>query len=352
MKLRPPGFWFRPAGWQTELLWPAAELYGRVATQRLREAPRREAGAPTLCIGNFTMGGGGKTPTALALAAAAKAAGHHPGFLTRGHGGQARIPLLVDRERHGARLVGDEPLLLADKAPTAVSPDRWAGTMLLRHAGCDLFLMDDGFQSAQLRADLSLLVVDGARGLGNARTFPAGPLRAPLHAQWPLADALLLVGEGEAGREVAARAERDGKPVHRARLVAEEEGFYGLRCLAFSGIADPLKFHRSLAETGAEIAGTRDFPDHHPFTEEDAAALLREADAKDLVPVTTAKDHVRLLDGGPAARELAGRARVLAVALRFDDEGAPGRILAACLAAYEARAPASSSRWSEAAGSA
>ncbi|RIX99744.1 tetraacyldisaccharide 4'-kinase [Aureimonas flava] len=338
MGARAPAFWFAPAGWQASLLSPAALVYGRVAARRMERAPRRPATAPLICVGNFTLGGGGKTPAALALAEAARARGLRPGFLTRGHGGAARLPLLVDPDRHGAGLVGDEALLLAEAAPTAVSPDRAAGAILLRHAGCDLFLMDDGFQSAQLRADVALLVVDGARGLGNGRVFPAGPLRAPLEAQWPLADAILVVGEGEAGDAVARRAAAEGRPVHRARLaVLDAASLRGARCLAFAGIADPGKFHRSLAEAGAVVEARRDFPDHHPFGEADAGALLAEAEAKGLVPVTTAKDHVRLAGGGPRARALAEASRVLRVALRFGDAGAPDALIAAALRSFGAR---------------
>ncbi|MBB3936844.1 tetraacyldisaccharide 4'-kinase [Aureimonas phyllosphaerae] len=339
--LRAPRFWFEPFGWQAALLEPAAFVYGRVAARRMAEAPRRQAAAPVICIGNFTLGGGGKTPTAMALAEAARALGRTPGFLTRGHGGASRLPLLVEPDRHGAALVGDEALLLAERAPTAASPDRAAGALLLRHAGCDLFLMDDGFQSAQLQPDLALLVVDGATGLGNGRTFPAGPLRAPLGAQWPHADALLVIGAGEPGDAVARRAAADGKPVHRARLATvDAAGLRGVRCLAFAGIANPGKFHASLEEVGAKVETRRDFPDHHPFTEAEAHAILSDAEAKGLVPVTTAKDHVRLLAGGPQARLLGEAARVLRVALRFEDPAAPEAILLAAEAAFRARPPA------------
>ncbi|WP_061933533.1 tetraacyldisaccharide 4'-kinase [Aureimonas sp. AU22] len=340
-RLRAPAFWFAPAGWQASALSPASLLYGRIAARRMTHAPRRPVAAPLICIGNFTLGGGGKTPTVLALAEAAHGLGLRPGVLTRGHGGSARLPLLVDPERHGAALVGDEALLLADAAPTAVSPDRADGALLLRHAGCDLFLMDDGFQSAQLRFDLALLVVDGTRGLGNGRTFPAGPLRAPLGAQWPLADAILVVGEGDAGEAVARRAREDGKSLYRARLgVTDDAGLRDTRCLAFAGIADPAKFQRSLEEAGALVEARRDFPDHHPFGEADADALLAEAGAQGLVPVTTAKDHVRLAGGGPRARALANAARVLRVSLRFADADAPAALIDAARAAFRARAEA------------
>src|SRR5207253_7901645 len=105
----------------------------------------------------------------------------------------------VDPARHRATEVGDEPLLLARVAPTIVSRDRAAGADAARMAGAGAIVMDDGFQSPGLKKDRSILVVDGRRGIGNGRVFPAGPLRAPLGCQLRRAQAVLVVEAGAAG---------------------------------------------------------------------------------------------------------------------------------------------------------
>lgn len=331
-----PAFWWRPAGWPARLLAPAAYLYGRVAGHRLGRGARAGVGVPVLCVGNFTAGGAGKTPTALALAGFAQRAGRRPGFLSRGHGGSAAAALLIDPARHDAGLTGDEPQLLAGEAPTVVSRDRVAGARLLAGHGCDFIVMDDGFQSARLRADLSLLVVDGRRGLGNGRVLPAGPLRAPLAIQLAHADAVLVIGEGEAGDAASRIAAEAGVPVHRGRVSPVDAGaLVGPPLFAFAGLADPGKFYRSLAEIGADVRDSRDFPDHHSFTPEEIAELTAVAEGNGYLLATTAKDAARLA-ASEEGRALLAQGLVLDVALTLD-AGIGESLIARTLEAFETR---------------
>src|SRR5437667_724824 len=203
--MREPAFWWRAPGWQVGLLAPAAAVYGAVAGRRLARQGRR-AGAPVVCIGNPTLGGAGKTPTALAMARLLAEAGERPVLLSRGYGGALAGPLLVDPARHRAVDVGDEPLLLAQVAPTIVARDRVKGAAAALAAGAGVIVMDDGFQNPSLAKDFSVLMVDSRRGIGNGRCFPAGPLRAPLAAQLGRAHAVVVVGSSGGASGVMAAA--------------------------------------------------------------------------------------------------------------------------------------------------
>src|SRR5712675_2587110 len=241
--MRDPSFWWRAPGPMAGLLAPLGALYGVIAAQRLMQAGRRVR-VPVVCIGNLTVGGAGKTPTAIAVARLLQAAGARPIFLTRGYGGRLAGPVAV-APTHGAADVGDEPLLLARVAPTIVARDRAAGARAAEAAGAELIVMDDGFQNPALAKDLSLIVVDGRRGLGNGKVFPAGPLRAPLRPQIARAQALLVVGEpGPAAQPAIDGARARGLPVFTGRLVPDPAVVAALAArpaLAFAGIADPEK---------------------------------------------------------------------------------------------------------------
>ncbi|MFL5123375.1 MAG: tetraacyldisaccharide 4'-kinase [Microvirga sp.] len=320
--MRAPAFWRAPQPTlAAQLLRPAAALYGGIAARRMRR-PGERASVPVICVGNFTAGGAGKTPTALALARVLQELGAAPAFLSRGYGGRLAGPVLVDPTRHGAADVGDEPLLLARAAPTVVARDRPAGARLCAASGASVIVMDDGLQNPSLRKDLALAVVDGETGIGNGLCLPGGPLRAPLSAQWALADALVLIGEGEAGTAVARDATARGKPVLRASLRPEADTaarLQGRRVLAFAGIGRPEKFFATLEASGVVIARRRSFPDHHRYRAAEVGKLLEEARAEALLPVTTEKDLVRIAALGP---ELAQAITALPVALVFADEEA------------------------------
>jgi tetraacyldisaccharide 4'-kinase len=326
--MRAPAFWWSATPSPLALLLrPAALLYGAVAARRLGRDGGR-ASVPVMCIGNFTVGGAGKTPSALAVSRILKDLGEQPAFLSRGYGGRLAGPVRVGPE-HGAAAVGDEPLLLARAAPVIVSRARPEGAAWAAASGASVIVMDDGLQNSSLRKDLTIAVVDGATGLGNRLALPAGPLRAPLGAQWPKVDAVLVIGEGSAGEAVAREAAGLEKPVLRGRLEPEPEAatrLTGRRVLAFAGIGRPEKFFETLKACGAIVEAERAFPDHHPFSTGDLAALRRDAGSRGLALVTTEKDAARI-----GARDLADAILALPVRLRLEDEAALRVLLEAAL---------------------
>lgn len=333
-----PPFWWERPDWRAAALYPASALYGFIASRRMETAPRERMDVPVLCVGNLTVGGAGKTPVAIALAGAAAAEGHRPGFLSRGHGGNSRRARLVDAAHDSARNVGDEPLLLAGHAPVAVTPDRAAGAKLLIETGCDFLIMDDGFQSARIHPDYALLVVDAHRGIGNGHVIPGGPMRAPLIAQLRHADAVLKMGEGNAADAVIRMAARAGKPVLHAKAVPQNrDGLTGRRFLAFAGIGNPEKFLETVAQAGGWVTMSRAFKDHHPYADEELTELSAAARLAGLELVTTAKDAVRLRHGSATARAFAEQLHVLEIETLFEPESVPLRIVAQTVEAWRQR---------------
>jgi tetraacyldisaccharide 4'-kinase len=333
MPLEAPFWWYRRKGGLAAALAPLGRLYGSVAEARFAKAQPYRSRLPVICIGNFTAGGGGKTPTAIAVAALLAELGAKPTFLTRGYGGASKGPVLV-KAGQSAGEVGDEPLLLAAAAPTLVSADRAAGAHAIETTGASVIVMDDGFQNPCLAKDLSLVVVDAEAGLGNGLIMPAGPLRAPLEAQMARADALVVIGDGNKAASLIEAFARQGKPVLKARMVPRQDRRWlgVLPVIGFAGIARPEKFFATLRNYGARLVDTRAFPDHHRYSERDARRLLDAAKAQNAMLVTTEKDFVRLPDDEDSARgELKHRCRPFLVAVEFEEAAAVKELLASGL---------------------
>ncbi len=291
--MRAPGFWDREDAALSILLAPLGLVYAAMGRARRSMASPWRAPVPVICVGNLVAGGAGKTPVALSIGRRLAGRGLETHFLSRGYGGSLSGPVRVDGRVHDAGQVGDEPLLLAGAAPCWVARDRAAGAREAAAAGARALIMDDGHQNPSLVKSLSLVVIDGETGFGNGRVIPAGPLREPVGGGLARADAVAIIGEDRAG---VARSIPDGLAVLHATLdpTPDSRGLAGETVLAFAGIGRPAKFFATLEAMGCRIAERRDFPDHHLYSRVEIRAMLDAAAALDAVPVTTAKDAVRL----------------------------------------------------------
>jgi len=299
-------------------LAPAAALYGSVV--RVRNAlydsgwlAAAHVPAEVISVGNLTVGGTGKTPTALWLADRLAARGRRVAIVARGYGKQR--PGVVVVGARGAALVsaaegGDEAVMLAHRfAGPVVTAERRADAarVACERFGCDTIVLDDGFQHRALARDADLVLM----APGATRLLPAGPLREPL-AGLRRARAVLAVGGDGAWPSLPDAP--TGIPAFRGRLratalVHAEAGGWreapldtlrGGPVVALAGIARPRRLVRLLEAAGIAVADVVAFPDHHPYGPADVAALGAAAARGTLV--TTEKDLVKLaaLPGAPA----------------------------------------------------
>ena len=315
--MQAPKFWYRSRSWQAILLSPLGVLYAWATARRQKNARPTQIDIPVICIGNLNVGGAGKTPTTIAIAQMLTSRGIAVHIVSRGYGGSLQAVTQVDPRSHTADETGDEPLLMAAFAPTWVANERVEGARAAQNAGADVILLDDGFQDPSLTKDLAIVVVDAARGFGNGRCLPAGPLREPVHVGLKRADAVISIGEPEAQSQFRERsADQVGRIAHlTASLKPIEMGMPWAegRYLAFAGIGDPEKFFATLRGLGAPLVRTVALDDHQKLARPMIQRLMKEAQSMNAQLVTTEKDAARL----PA--DLRSGILSLPVRLEFDD---------------------------------
>ena len=268
---------------------------------------------PVIGIGNITVGGTGKTPTAIMLAALLKGRGYHPAVLSRGYGGKTKSPInVVSDGRHilmNWRDAGDEPVLIAQSLPgipVLAGKDRFVtGMAAVERFGANVLILDDAFQHRRLFRDIDIVLLDASRPLGNGFLLPRGTLRERPGAIGR-ADMVLRTGSAEKTEflpgDIALPSFRG---VHQPTGIisgktgqSEPSGaLQGQKVFAFSGIGSPAAFRKSLAALGADVVSYRDFSDHHPYSDADRNELRRlaaQSGASRLI--TTEKDAIRLAD--------------------------------------------------------
>lgn len=277
---------------------------------------------PVISVGNLTVGGTGKTPVTIDLAKRLIRDGYRPAILSRGYNRRSSKPQVVVSD--GKAILsepadcGDEPYMMARAVPKAVvivGSDRLkSGNLAVSEYGCDVILLDDGFQHLRVKRQLDIVLYDYNDDPNTIKLLPAGRLREPFAAlarahfvvitKVPLNPSpqrmLDITGmiKQYAPQAVVTMCqfEPDGvQRVYARQDVAITMKLNGAKVFAFCGIARPEIFFDQLKTLGAHPADTTSFPDHHWFSDEDLALLKqRFIDSGAELMVTTEKDAVRL----------------------------------------------------------
>ncbi|MGD0497485.1 MAG: tetraacyldisaccharide 4'-kinase [Bryobacteraceae bacterium] len=306
-----------PAPWLA-IAWTLSRLWEWGARRRRRRdlARQRKLDVPVISVGNIAMGGTGKTPCVLRLAALLRERGFSPGILTRGYGRSSPQEELAVAAGAAVsvEISGDEPQILVRSgvAPVGIGGDRFqAGQLLRREFGVNALVLDDGFQHARLARDVDIVLIDALDPFG--AVFPLGRLREPLSA---ISRAHIVVIARSAFSDLGAAIERAVRqfnsraPIFRAGIqpLAWVEHGSGARhrpeappferAGVVCGLGNPHAFRRTLEGLGVSPAGWLDFEDHHRYRPHELRRIAHQLQALGATAiVTTEKDAVNLCQG-------------------------------------------------------
>ncbi|MBY0548217.1 MAG: tetraacyldisaccharide 4'-kinase [Candidatus Obscuribacterales bacterium] len=309
------------------LLAPLSALYFvgafiRLLCYRLGLLRSHHLNATVISVGNLTVGGTGKTPVTIDLARRLIMQGYRPAILSRGYKRKSGRPVVVVSD--GSNILsepadcGDEPFMMARAVPRAVvivgSDRKKTGELAISKYGCDVLLLDDGFQHLKVSRQIDVVLYDYNDDPETAKLLPGGRLREPLSAlgrahyvvitkvpdvACPVRMAAIRNTIGKYAPHAAITACQfvpDGvQRIYTRQNVAITTKLNGARVVAFCGIARPETFFQQLSRLGAEPVASSTFPDHHWFSENELANLRRQFQEHDAdLLITTEKDAVRL----------------------------------------------------------
>ena len=279
-----------------------------------------------ISLGNVTVGGTGKTPTAQHLAREISDMGYRVAILNRGYRAKWRgeVGIVSDGRtlKMDAETAGDEAFMLAKhlpNVPVLIGAQRAVtGRYAIEHFGAEVAILDDGYQHWQLARDMDILLVDAVNVFGNGYLLPRGTLREPL-SHIDRADVCLMTKVDQAAPGAIAHIwetfrsyNQDGlvlESIHQPRQFVRLSDWYediaaggvpvtemeGKKVLAVSAIGNPASFEQTLADLGIEMVESMRYPDHHDYGERDMAEVLYRAETLGVEAIViTEKDAVKV----------------------------------------------------------
>ena len=276
---------------------------------------------PVICVGNFVVGGQGKTPFVRYLRSFLEDFDRKTVVISNGYGGKMKSSKIIS-EIDNSIDCGDEALLHAKDGLTVVSKNRVDALEVLDKSHFDFILLDDGFQDPSIHKDLNIVIVDTSKGIGNNLLIPFGPMRENLGFALKKTDIIILINSINQNHQSISNILKLWKGLV---LNAEYETYIdediNEEIIAFSGISNPEKFTYGLKNMGVRVNKHFIFSDHENISEDDAKEIFEYSKFKNLKIVTTEKDLIKLKDSKKDSyREKLYLGSILAkVKIKFDE---------------------------------
>ncbi len=296
--MKTPIFW-KNNNTISNILAPLSCIYYFARYIHIKISKEYKSDLNIICVGNITAGGNGKTPVALKIADILKENNISFAFLSKGYKGKIKKFTQVDKSKHKAQDVGDEPLLLAQKATTFICKSRKQALIELsklskssKKHNYQYIIMDDGLQNPTIFKNKNILVVDGGYGFGNKKLIPAGPLRETISNTMNKIDFIILIGKDK--YNLKSELKKYNKEIIKAEINEKNVNKNTKdKFVAFCGLGRPQKFFDSLKKAKYNTIQEITFADHHNYTANDIENLSNIAKNNNAKLITTKKDWVK-----------------------------------------------------------
>ena len=295
IKLTYPSFWSKKniVSW---LLIAFSWIYQLLGSLRKLLVKPVKLPCFVICIGNISVGGTGKTQLVAWLAKNLRKKNCNFLIVTKGYNSNLRGAKLVESLDLPSD-VGDESKMLSEYGQVLAAKSIKYALPIINDLKPDVVIFDDGMQNPGFFKDLSIVVIDTIRNIGNGRIFPAGPLRESAQSAINRSDIVIMIGNELCPNfSLIQTITSSNKPFFKSKIqlvgnIDTSKNYY-----AFTAIGDPDRFFRLLNENGINVLATKAFPDHHHYSREEITALVKEADKQTLFLLTTKKDYVKISD--------------------------------------------------------
>jgi tetraacyldisaccharide 4'-kinase len=275
--LRAPKFWDKK-NFLSNILLPISAIYFFLfLVKKFKQLIcKNKFKIKIVCIGNINVGGTGKTPlTKLTYDILSKK--------------YKCCTIKKDRAEHI-----DEINFLKDNTKLFLHQDRANAIKTAENEDCEFAILDDGLQDFSFEKDLNILCVKSNKGFGNKRLLPSGPLREPL-TKIKKCDVAVINGEKNTNLENEIKKIKPDIHILQSKYeVKNLENYIDKKFLAFSGIADNSSFFDLLKNNDIPVCFTREFPDHHKFTQNEIKNLMYLANRENAKLLTTEKNFYSL----------------------------------------------------------
>ena len=287
--LKAPKFWYQSNfSILAILLLPVSLIWITGTYLKKKFANPIRSQIPVIAIGSAIIGGSGKTPSVIYVCEILEKIGYKPHVISRGYGGSANEVIKVSPEMSYS-VVGDEAVMMSKYYPTWVSKNKYNAFAMAEKDGANILVLDDALQSYNIFKNLNIYVYDSIQSFGNKLIVPSGPLRESIGSVLNRSQIVFLINTDNCP-EISKNKfhqninyEISIKPEMRDK-----------RLMPFAGLGFNKKFFDQLYNEGLDITLTKEFPDHHQYSQDDMYTLLDEANKNDSFLVTTEKDHLRI----------------------------------------------------------